>query len=99
ETPHGAWEYHENIVPQSPVKPLRTWLQVGQNDNGSTSAASGYHNWLIANERMAAVLKAKGYHYQFLYGLNAGHTPGNVIAHTYPQALEWGWQGYKPVTK
>ncbi len=99
ESPHGAWEYHENIVPKSPVKPLRIWLQVGQNDNQSTSSAAGFHNWVLANARMAAVLKEKGYHYQLLYGLNAGHTPGNVIANTYPQALEWAWQGYKPVTR
>ena len=24
ETPHGAWEYHERLIPNSPVKPIRT---------------------------------------------------------------------------
>jgi iron(III)-enterobactin esterase len=43
---------------------------------------------------MADVLKAKGYHYQFVYAKNAGHTDGKFIAQTYPQALEWVWSGY-----
>ncbi len=99
DAPHGAWSLHETLIPQSPVKPIRFWLQVGQNDNQSTAPASGFHNWVLANARTAAVLKEKGYHYQLLYGLNAGHTPGNVINNTFPQALEWVWQGYQPVTR
>ena len=61
--------------------------------------STGFHNWVIANLRMADTLKAKGYHYQLIYAKNAGHTDGKVIAQTYPQALEWVWQGYTPVTK
>ena len=26
ETPHGAWDYHETIIPYSPKKPLRIWM-------------------------------------------------------------------------
>lgn len=96
--PHGAWEYHERLVPQNALKPLRVWLEVGENDNGSKHAAADLHNWVIANQRMAGVLKAKGYHYQFIYALGAGHTDGKVIAQTLPQALEWLWQGYKPAS-
>ena len=33
--PHGAWEYHEHLIPQSATKPLRVWLEVGDNDNGA----------------------------------------------------------------
>jgi len=40
------------------------------------------------------VLKAKGYHYQFVYAKNAGHVDSKVIRHTLPQALEYVWQGY-----
>ncbi|MGD0412887.1 MAG: alpha/beta hydrolase-fold protein [Verrucomicrobiota bacterium] len=94
DSPHGAWEYHEHLIPGSPAKPLRVWLEVGQNDNGATSASAGFHNWLIANIRMADVLKAKGYHYQLIYAKNAGHTDGKVIAQTLPQALEFVWKGY-----
>ncbi|HEX4793517.1 MAG TPA: alpha/beta hydrolase-fold protein [Humisphaera sp.] len=95
ELPHGAWEYHEHLIANSPTKPIRAWLEVGERDNGATMAAAGLHNWVLANARMADVLKAKGYHYQMIYAKNAGHTDGKVIAQTYPQALEYVWQGYQ----
>ena len=94
ETPHGAWEYHEHLIPATPAKPLRIWLQVGERDNGAGASAAGYHNWVIANQRMAAVLKAKGYHYQLVYCKNAGHVDGKAVAQTLPQALLWLWEGY-----
>ena len=97
--PHGAWEYHENFIPKTPAKPLRVWLHVSENDNGAATTGAAFRNWVIANKAMAAVLKDKGYHYQLVYAKNAGHTDGKVIAQTYPQALEWVWQGYKPATK
>jgi enterochelin esterase family protein len=92
--PQGAWAYHESLIPHSPAKPLRVWLEVGERDNGAGSASSGLHNWVIANIRMARVLKAKGYHYQFIYAKGAGHTDGHVISQTLPQALEYVWKGY-----
>ncbi|MGD1085054.1 MAG: alpha/beta hydrolase-fold protein [Verrucomicrobiota bacterium] len=97
-SPHGAWEYHEHFIPESPRKPLRVWMEVGQNDNGATTSASGFHNWVIANQRMAAVLKAKGYHYQFVYAKGAGHVDGRAVAQTLPEALLWVWKGY-PITQ
>jgi iron(III)-enterobactin esterase len=99
DAPNGAWSLHETIVPNSPTKPLRLWLHVSERDNGSTSSGESTRNWVIANIRMADVLKAKGYHYQFIYAKNAGHTEGKVINQTYPTALEWVWQGYKPSGK
>jgi len=96
QSPHGAWEYHEHLIPESPVKPIRVWFEVGERDNGATTSAAGLHNWVLANIRMAKVLKAKGYQYQFIYAKNAGHTDGKVIAQTLPQALEWTWKGYRP---
>src|SRR4051812_38768768 len=99
DTPHGAWDLPVTIVPNSPVKPLRIWMHVSERDNGATSASGGFHNWVIANIRMADALKAKGYHYQFIYAKNAGHTEAKVINQTYPPALEWVWKGYKPARK
>ena len=93
ETPHGAWEYHEHLIPNSPVKPIRLWMEVGDRDNISTRDA--YHDWVLANENMAKVLAAKGYHYQFVFAVNAGHTDRTVKAQTLPEALEYIWQGYK----
>jgi enterochelin esterase-like enzyme len=92
--PHGAWEFHENLIPQNPAKPLRVWLHVSEHDIGATNSAAGFRNWVIANEHMAAALKDKGYHYQLVYAKNAGHVDGKVIAQTLPQALEYAWQGY-----
>jgi predicted alpha/beta superfamily hydrolase len=69
-------------------------MEVAERDNGGTSSAAGMRNWIIANVRMAAVMKSKGYHYQLVYAKNAGHTDGKVIAQTLPQALEFLWRGY-----
>jgi hypothetical protein len=52
------------------------------------------HDWVVANENMAKVLAAKGYHYQFTFSKNAGHCDRAVKQQTLPQALEWLWQGY-----
>ncbi|MBA2354935.1 MAG: esterase family protein, partial [Acidobacteria bacterium] len=32
ETPGGAWGYHETLIPNSPKKPLRIWMHVGDRD-------------------------------------------------------------------
>ncbi|HTB12240.1 MAG TPA: alpha/beta hydrolase-fold protein [Bryobacteraceae bacterium] len=96
ETPHGAWEFHEHLIPASPVKPIRLWMEVGDRDNLITR--DDYHDWVLANENMAKVLAAKGYHYQFLFARNAGHTDRTVKQQTLPEALEYIWQGY-PVGK
>jgi hypothetical protein len=65
DAPHGAWSYHEQIIPNSDVKPIRAWLHVSERDNGAGASGAGLHNWVLANKRMADVLKAKGYHYSF----------------------------------
>jgi enterochelin esterase family protein len=102
EAPHGAWEYHEHLIQKSARKPIRLWMQVGDHDllNPNT-LRDGMHDWVEANNRLATVLKAKGYHYQYVFSLNAGHTDGNVKMQTLPEALEWVWRGYaaKPAPK
>jgi len=95
ETPHGAWEFHEHLIPNSPVKPIRLWMEVGDRDNYNPNIMKdGMHDWVLANENMAKVLAAKGYHYQFVFARNAGHTDRNVKQQTLPEALEYLWQGY-----
>jgi enterochelin esterase family protein len=95
ETPHGAWEFHEHLIPNSPVKPIRLWMHVSDRDNLNTR--DDYHDWVLANENMAKVLAAKGYHYQFVFARNAGHTDRAVKQQTLPEALEYIWQGYPMV--
>lgn len=94
KTPNGAWEYHENLIRKSAKKPLRVWLQVSEKDNGWDKDEASHHNWVMANERMAAELKAKEYPYRYVFAKNAGHTDGKVTRQTLPAALEWLWQGY-----
>jgi enterochelin esterase-like enzyme len=97
ETPHGAWEFHEHLIPQSPTKPIRLWLEVGDRDYLNPNAMrDNMHDWVEANERMAKVLHAKGYHYQFVFARNAGHVDKAVKAQTLPEALKYLWQGYTP---
>ncbi len=93
--PHGAWEFHEHLIAESPAKPIRLWFEVGDSDNYNPNVMlDDMHDWVQANENMAKVLKEKGYHYQFVFALNAGHTDRNARAHVYAEALEWLWQGY-----
>ena len=98
KVPHGAWEFHERLIPNSPVKPIRLWMEVGDRDNFNPNIMrDNMHDWVLANELMAKVLAAKGYHYQFVFARNAGHTDRTVKQQTLPEALEYIWQGY-PVT-
>ena len=53
-TPHGAWEFHEHLIPGSPVKPLRIWMEVGDRDNFNPNVMhDNMHDWVVANENMA----------------------------------------------
>jgi iron(III)-enterobactin esterase len=95
KSPHGAWEFHERLIPDGPVKPIRIWMEVGDRDLFNPNAMrDGMHDWVVANENMARVLGAKGYHYQFVFAKNAGHTDRAVKQQTLPEALEYVWQGY-----
>lgn len=94
-TPRGAWEYHATLIPNSERKPLRIWLEVSEKDNGWDRDEASLHNWVMANQRMAAVLKAKGYPYRYVFAEDAKHTDGRVTRQTLAGGLEWLWQGYK----
>ena len=97
ETPHGAWEFHEHLIPDSPAKPLRIWMEVGDRDLLNPNVMrDGMHDWVVANENMAKVLATKNYHHQFVFARNAGHVDGRTKQQTLPEALEWLWQDYKP---
>lgn len=95
KTPHGAWEYHENLIKHAMKKPIRIWMHVSDKDNGWDRDEASLHNWVMANDRMAAELKAKGYAYNYVVAKNAGHVDGKVLRETLPSALEWLWHGYK----
>jgi len=96
ETPHGAWGFHETLIPKSPRKPIRIWMEVGDRDLLNPNVMrDDMHDWVVANEKMAKVLAAKHYPYQFIFARNAGHVERSVRQQTLPEALLWVWQGYK----
>jgi enterochelin esterase-like enzyme len=95
QTPHGAWEFHEHLIPNSSAKPIRIWMEVGGHDFlNPNNMRDNMHDWVVANENMAKALAAKGYHYQFVFARNAGHVDRAVMLQTLPEALEYVWHGY-----
>ena len=98
QTPHGAWEFHEHLIPRTSAKPLRLWMEVGDRDLLNPNVMrDNMHDWVLANESMARVLAAAHYHYQFVFAQSAGHTDQAVKLQTLPEALEYVWQGYAPM--
>ena len=95
DAPHGAWEYHEHVIPQTEKKPIRIWLEVGSRDNSYNVPEGTFRNWPLANNRMADVLTAKGYEYQYLWAENAGHVERGIERQTLTEAMEWVWKTYK----
>ncbi len=98
EYPLGAWEYHSSmkLIENSDKKPLRIFTHVSEFDNGAKTPESTYHNWVMANERTAAALKAKGYDYRYVYSAASRHCDGKVFQHTLADTLAWMWRGYQP---
>jgi enterochelin esterase-like enzyme len=94
KTPRGAWEYHATLIPKAAKKPIRIWMEVGEKDNRFDNPEETWHNWPLANNRMAAVLKKKGYDYRYVFALGAGHVDNRVVMQTLPAALEWLWRDY-----
>ncbi|HMI94153.1 MAG TPA: alpha/beta hydrolase-fold protein [Polyangiales bacterium] len=94
--PLGAWEYHSGmqLIANAARKPLRIFLHASDRDLGWDAPESGHHNWVMANQRTAAALAAKGYHHRFVSANGAGHCDGKVFDQTLPETLLWTWRGY-----
>lgn len=95
--PLGAWEYHSSmkLIEKTPQKPLRIFHHVSENDLRSKDPESTYHNWVMAGERTSAALKAKGYHYRFVFSKATGHCDGKVFHLTLADTLVWLWRGWR----
>jgi enterochelin esterase-like enzyme len=95
QSPHGAWEFHEHLIPNTSPKPIRLWMEVGDKDLYTPNLMrDNMHDWVLANELMAEALAAKGYHYQYVFAENAGHVDRSVRQQTLPEAIEYVWQSY-----
>jgi enterochelin esterase family protein len=100
ETPHGAWEFPEHLIPNSPTKPIRIWMEVGDFDLLNPNVMrDNMHDWVLANENLARALAARHYHYQFVFAQNAGHVDHATKLQTLPEALEYVWQDYHAPTR
>jgi enterochelin esterase-like enzyme len=95
DTPGGAWDFHDKLIPNTPKKNLRLFLAVGDHDLLNPNVMrDGMHDWVEANHRMAKVLKEKDYPYQSLFCQDSGHSVNNAKAQFLPHAIEWVWHGY-----
>ena len=94
--PLGGWEYHSSmkLIETSEKKPLRIFTHVSENDNRAKDPESTYHNWVMANERTAAALKAKGYNYRYVFSRATRHCDRKVFEQTLADTLVWMWRGY-----
>jgi enterochelin esterase family protein len=95
--PLGAWEYHSGmkLIENSPKKPLRIFTHVSENDLRPKDPEETHHNWVMAGERTAAALKAKGYHQRFIFSLGTSHCDHRVFEKTLADTLVWIWRGYQ----
>ena len=94
--PLGAWEYHSGmkLIATSEKKPLRIFTHVSENDLRPKDPEETHHNWVMAGERTAAALKAKGYNHRFVFSLATGHCDRRVFEQTLADTLVWMWRGY-----
>lgn len=96
--PLGAWEYHSSLklLETSDKKPLRIFTHVADKDLRFNDAEETYHNWVMANERTAKALAAKGYDYRYVFSRDSRHCDRKVFEHTLADTLVWMWQDYVP---
>jgi len=95
--PLGAWEYHSSLklIETGDRKPLRIFTHVSENDLRAKDAEETYHNWVMAGHRTAAALKAKDYHYRYVFSLASKHCDDRVFNQTLADTLVWIWRGYR----
>jgi len=94
--PLGAWEYHSGmkLIENTEKKPLRIFTHVSEFDLRPNDPEETHHNWVMANQRTAAALQAKGYHYRYVFSKNTRHCDRKVFEQTLADTLVWMWRGY-----
>lgn len=81
------WGGHNtpSLIRHNDAKPLRVFLQSGEND-----ANTPFGNWALANQTMASALAWAGYDYRFEFG-----TGGHNLSHggaIFDETLRWLWR-------
>ena len=80
---------YEAMVRKTPPKPIRVFLQDGENDLDNANG-----NWPLANLSLARSLAFAGYDYKLVYG--KGFHSGRHGQAILPDSLRWLWRGYRP---
>lgn len=83
----GGHNYPSIVRRRMSTKPLRIFLQTGENDLNIV-----FGNWTIANQAMSSALKYKGYDHQFIIG-KGGHTLKHG-ASILPDTMRWLWRDH-----
>ena len=80
------------LIRKTEAKPIRVFLQEGQNDLDNL-----HGNWPLANRQMAAALEFANYDYRFEMGdgKHSGQHGGALL----PEILRWLWRDYPGVTQ
>lgn len=78
------------LIRKTEPKPLRVFLQDGENDLDNL-----HGNWPLANQQMAAALKFTKYDYQFVMG--TGKHSGRHGGAIFPETLRWIWRDWKTI--
>ena len=80
---------YEALVRKTPKKPIRVFLQDGENDLDNANG-----NWPLANQTLAKSLSFAGYDYRFELGHGFhSNRHGRAIL---PDSLRWLWRDYQP---
>ncbi len=86
----GGHNYEALVRKTTPRKPIRVFLQDGENDLDNANG-----NWPLANQTLATSLAFAGYDYKFEYGHGFhSNRHGRAIL---PDSLRWLWRDYLPV--
>ena len=80
---------YEALVRKTPPKPIRVFLQDGENDLDNANG-----NWPLANQTLAKSLSYARYDYRFELGHGFhSNRHGRAI---FPDTLRWLWRGFQP---
>jgi enterochelin esterase family protein len=84
----GGHNYEALVRKTFPRKPIRVFLQDGENDLDNANG-----NWPLANQTLAKSLSYAGYDYRFEYG-HGFHSNRHGRA-MLPDSLRWLWRDYR----
>jgi enterochelin esterase-like enzyme len=85
----GGHNYEAMVRKTLPRKPIRVFLQDGENDLDNANG-----NWPLANQTLAKSLSYAGYDYKFEFGHGFhSNRHGRAIL---PDSLRWLWRDYRP---